>query len=766
MTVIRFEVVSILEQLRRRNVLRVGAAYAVAAWLLIQVTETIFPLFGFDDTPARVVVIMLAIGFVPALLLAWVFEWTPDGFQRDFGAGEQRTEAGKNLDRWIIAGLALALVYFAVDKWLLEPGRAAMEREQVAAQVEEARQEGRSEALVESYGGKSIGVLPFVNMSSDAEQDYFSDGIAEEILNVLAQIPELRVVSRSSSFAYKDQALETPELARLLKVAYVLEGSVRKSGNKVRVTAQLIEARSDTHLWSQTWDREFKDIFTIQDEIAANVAENLQLTLTGRHTATDVEPRAYELVLRGRHLLYELSPGQAQRAETVFKEAITIAPDYASAHAGLAEAYRQQSISASSTERRQRVEAEVLKALELNPQESLALAIRGYLLYYTATAAPQDAELARQFWRKAIEANPSNSDALRWLAMSYYGTDPRSSMELLRRAYHVDPVRPITSFLLSTVLKNFGRFDEAMTVAADYHHMRPDDWQAYFWATRVLAFQGRGQDALKVYYRAFQLDQDSMPYNMLLWHLIDHLSADQDLMAAWLEYWKTRAGNGYDNPGTDVGAEIAFYIVSGQSDEAVHLINQYLDSSRIQPQFAAYFTLRAVGDYRRVRDLYDLAYSQQGMNPAHPDFSDMRWDMYTDYALALKHTGEPHKAQVLAEKILAHVEFLLGDGMLFGPGDQQLYFHQAMLAVVMDRPESAITALRRAADTGYHVCGPCLLVFPHFDDLRGVPEFEAIVAEIEAQNAAAIRRLSDEGLLLTPEELLALEQFEFDPFAE
>jgi len=255
-------------------------------------------------------------------------------------------------------------------------------------------------------------------MSSDAEQEYFSDGIAEEILNVLARVPDLRVISWYTTRQYRDRALESPELARLMKVEHLLEGSVRKSGNTVRITVQLIEARSDTHLWSQSWDREFEDIFKIQDEIEARVAEHLQLTLAGKKQVDiEVDPRAYELVLSGRHLLYQLSPEQARRAEPIFNEAIGIAPDYAPAHAGLAEAYRQQPADPGW---RTRIEAEVDRALELNPRDSQALVLRGYLIYYvgTETLTRADVETAQLSWRSAIEANPSNSDARRWLAFS------------------------------------------------------------------------------------------------------------------------------------------------------------------------------------------------------------------------------------------------------------------------------------------------------------------------------------------------------------
>jgi len=215
---------SLIPELKRRNVIRVATAYVVAAWLIIQVIETTFPVFGLSDSAIRIVIIILGIS------------------------------------------------YFAVDKFVLAPDRATHREAAVAEQA-------RVEAIVGFYGDRSIAVLPFTSMTSDPEQEYFADGIAEEVLNLLARIRELRVISRSSAFAFKGQGLEIPDIAERLDVAHILEGSVRRSGNKVRITAQLIEARTDTHLWSQTYDRELEDIFAIQDEIAADVARNLQIKL-------------------------------------------------------------------------------------------------------------------------------------------------------------------------------------------------------------------------------------------------------------------------------------------------------------------------------------------------------------------------------------------------------------------------------------------------------------------------------------------------------
>ncbi len=209
---------SLYRELKRRNVFRVAIAYLAASWLLIEVAETIFPLYGFGDTPARIVVTLLAIGFPLFLVFSWVFEITPEGLKLEKDVKREKSVApqtGKKLDRVIIVLLALALGYFAFDKFVLEPAR-------VSDLVEETVQQARSDALVESFGDKSIAVLPFVNMSDDADNEYFSDGISEELLNMLSKIPELRVISRSSAFSFKGKDIAIPDVGGAFRLAPVV----------------------------------------------------------------------------------------------------------------------------------------------------------------------------------------------------------------------------------------------------------------------------------------------------------------------------------------------------------------------------------------------------------------------------------------------------------------------------------------------------------------------------------------------------------------
>jgi TolB-like protein/Tfp pilus assembly protein PilF len=397
---------SLISELQRRNVFRVAFAYLAGAWLLIQILETLFPIFGLPETSARIVVIILAIGFIPALIGAWVFEFTAGKLVRDTGETQAAAPASHNrFDRIIIATLLLAIVIFSVDTFILDPARDAEE-------IEAATKAARTDALIESFGDKSIAVLPFTNMSSDPEQEYFSDGIAEEMLNLLSRVEGLRVISRTSAFVFKDSPDSLSEIAEKLDVGHILEGSVRKSGKRVRITAQLIEAHSDTHLWSDTYDREIDDIFAIQDEVAAHVVEQLKVTMAvGLSPVERHDPVAYTLYLQARQLLdYSLATG-IERAEQLLLQALEIEPDLADAKMGLVEVYWWYSGAddgpSNDEESQYRVRHEtLLREVAANEPDNATLNV------WLAWKAEEDFAQVAEYLERAFETDPSNKEAL------------------------------------------------------------------------------------------------------------------------------------------------------------------------------------------------------------------------------------------------------------------------------------------------------------------------------------------------------------------
>ncbi len=331
---------SLFNELKRRNVLRVAAAYAVASWLVIQVVETVFPAFGFGDAAVRIVTIVVAIGLIPALIFSWAFEITPEGLKKEKDVDRSQSispQTGKKLDRMIMVVLVLALGYFAYDKFVLDPARDA---DLVEATTQAVTEQATAEPDVAMESDKSIAVLPFVNMSDDASNEYFSDGISEELLNLLSKIPELRVISRTSAFSFKGKEIDIPTIAQQLNVAHILEGSVRKAGNQIRITSQLIDARSDTHLWSETYDRTLGDIFAIQDEIAGAVVDALKLTLLGDTPQVEqINPEAYTLYLQASYVGAQGTAEAREQSNVMLKQVLVIAPDYAKAWRKLAVSY-------------------------------------------------------------------------------------------------------------------------------------------------------------------------------------------------------------------------------------------------------------------------------------------------------------------------------------------------------------------------------------------------------------------------------------------
>ena len=267
---------SLLAELKRRNVIRMAGLYLVGAWLITQVAGTVLPMFGAPDWVPRTIVIVLAIGFIPAIAFAWIFELTPDGIKRDEKVPLEKSiapQTAQRMNRMLIAMLMLALVYFGFDKFVLAPRRAPAAI--TANATPTASTPTKASPAAAAASDNSIAVLPFVDMSQGRDQEYFSDGLSEELLNQLAQIPQLRVIARTSSFSFKGKEVDVAEIARILKVGHVLEGSVRKSGDTLRITAQLIRTSDSSHLWSQTYDRKLTDIFMVQDEISTEVVNAL-----------------------------------------------------------------------------------------------------------------------------------------------------------------------------------------------------------------------------------------------------------------------------------------------------------------------------------------------------------------------------------------------------------------------------------------------------------------------------------------------------------
>ena len=464
-------------ELRRRRVIRVAIVYALVGWIVIEVASTVLPPLNLPEWSVKLVIVMVALGFPIAVIMGWMFDLGPQlALQAD------------------------------------TPARTPESRASMDDDVATQRNTGESVAFVAATDTPaiaddrhSIAVLPFVNMSGDVENEYFSDGIAEEILNLLAKLPQLKVASRTSSFNLKGEKVDIPTAARQLGVDTILEGSVRRAGDQVRITAQLIETATDSHLWSETYDREMKDVFAIQDDIARSIADALQIALGPRerralqNIATS-DPQAYDFYLKGRRYLHAFTRRDFRNAISMFERAIELDPLYALAYAGRADAFSMlYRYAEAASENLREAETSSRKAIELDPespeaQASLGMALfitgqfaaaakhfetailinpnlfENYLFYGRACMAEGDYEKAARLFVRARQANPSDYQAPTYQAMAY------RSMGRTELARQADV--------------------EGLEIVERHVRLNPDDARALVFGAGVLAAQGERERAI------------------------------------------------------------------------------------------------------------------------------------------------------------------------------------------------------------------------------------------------------------------------------
>ncbi len=458
---------SLFDELKRRRVFKVAAAYVVVGWLAVQAASIGFPAFDAPPWAMRVFILVVALGFPLALVLAWAFDVTPEGVKLEAAAvGNKRVYAAAG----ILAALAIA--------WYVAQRPAS--------------HSGDADA-------HSIAVLPFVNMSNDPAQEFFSDGIAEELLNQLAQFPDLMVAARTSAFQFKGKNLDVADIGRKLNVAHVLEGSVRKDGTRLRITAQLIKSATGFHMWSQTFERDASDVFKVQDEISTAIAKILEAKLSGRAAESaapkTADPAAYDDYLLGRSLVARRVGDSLPLAIAAFDRAISRAPDYSPAHSGRAFALSIESgwsatMPTDVTFPKARADAD--EAMRLDPGNAEAYMVRGILRSGQFEQVAANADFDR-----ALALAPGNVDIMNFAGdnLEFIG-NLRAAERLKRQAMALDPLAFVHSMNLTNILVAQGRFREAVAVGeraiplGNALFMR---WEL-FWAHLRLAELGQARD--------------------------------------------------------------------------------------------------------------------------------------------------------------------------------------------------------------------------------------------------------------------------------
>ena len=461
-------------ELRRRNVYRAAAFYAAAAWLLVQIATQVFPFFALPNWTVRLIIIAVIVGFPFLLLFAWFYELTPEGLklEREVDRDASTTRrTGKTLDRLIIATLALAVVLLLADRFVLHKDGAAPVSDQ------------------------SIAVLPFVDMSADKDQEYMSDGLAEELLNLLAKIPALQVTSRTSAFSFKGTNVGVAEIGKKLNVAHVLEGSVRKAGARLRITVQLIDARSDTHLWSETYDRAIDDIFAVQDEIAASVVLQLKVALgTEAPKARPADPKAYALFLQARQIARKGAAQDIERAIVLFEQALAIDPGMAAAWVVIADQYLAQANKALKPidESYRLARAAINKALAID---------HDFVPAYTslsriASDYDNDLPAAAGYIEHAVALEPTNLQAIiaaAYLAQSLGRFDRAIAFDQFAVAH--DPLTPARHGSLGFDYARSGRLDDAVASYRTALRLAPGRVGTHYNVGEILLRQGKVEEA-------------------------------------------------------------------------------------------------------------------------------------------------------------------------------------------------------------------------------------------------------------------------------
>ncbi len=729
----------LLGELSRRNVFRVGAAYGVVAWVLIQVTDSAVPALALPEWVNSLVFYLLLIGLPVVLLFAWAFELTPDGVKRTAEVEAEQSvtsDTGQKINRLLVAALAVAVAFLLYERFLPSDGIG-----------------GGSDArapIEASADIKTLAVLPFVNMSSDPEQEYFSDGITEEILNVLAGIQGLRVTSRTSAFAFKGKNLEIPVIAERLGVDHVLEGSVRKSGTRLRITAQLIDVRTDTHLWSQTYDREIEDIFAIQDEISKAIGEAMQVRLLGggnadvdadaaspvKHAAVD--PEAYDYYLKARQGMNLANFKSIVTAERYALRAVAQAPDFAEAQALLAQISLQMARDGSRplSEVLGPAKAAVQRALALDPDLPSAHLSMAWVAHAEGRHADE-----RPHFERVLELEPGNVMALSVLAGKIAREDEGGEAlaeRMMARAMALDPYNPSLLYLNGIGLRLEGKYAEALEIFARIKGIAPDS--PYGWLESGDVYVDQGNFVAAIAEDIVATEKDPLDPEIRVYLAAFHLAVgDMDGARIWLDKANVldatssfvRAGELLyaDQAGDDAQAlELAKGILAPGSEErhwshAMALL--YLAS---QAESAADLSAAIEQYYDYLPGLRELTAGRIAAADTRIDFNNINpFDalVTTNLLQAAGRAGE-------AAAIIESVEIFI-DKINYQPW---IYTTRAGLAALAGDADAAFGFLNQWADHG--VDELWRVVFsrdPVFASLRPDPRFQALVSRIE-QNMA------------------------------
>ena len=448
---------SIWRELRERSVVRVAALYLAASWLILQVAELLADIYALPDGFLRWLVAVLALGLPAALVLSWLYEWTPEGLRKEseHAAGGRPRTSGSKISLTIAVVLALGVGVYLVDRSITIVEPTALVQDSVGAPP------------------GSIAVIPFANISDNSESDYFADGLSIELLNLLAEIEELHVTGRTSSFRYKDTTLDPREIGAELNVSHLLEGEIRKAGDKLRISVQLVDATTGYQVWQDNYDRTMADVFELQNEIASRTVDGLRVTLlTDTPEARETDPEAFNAFLNARYFYSLRGPDAYAKTVEYLQRGIAIDPEFAPAWTLLASTYMNQTIigEIEYVEGREMAQDAVERALQVDPDFAFANSARAWQAMYF----DNDYAMAGRFFQRALQLAPGSSVVLSNAAVyaSAAGQLERAE-EITLQSLALDPVSPVIHLNYAGLLNRLGRPTDAMQSANKALELRP-----------------------------------------------------------------------------------------------------------------------------------------------------------------------------------------------------------------------------------------------------------------------------------------------------
>ncbi len=686
---------SLYSELKRRNVIRVVLAYLVVGWIVLQVADIVAPAMSLPDWSIPLLIFIGAAGFPFAIIFAWAFELTPEGLKRSDEVHPEESiarDTGMKLNGLIIAVLALAVLLLLGDRYLLTgAGEGADRPESAAGEVAE--------------GPRSIAVLPFVNMSKDPDQEYFSDGISEELLNSLAKIRDLRVAARTSSFAFKGKNQNITTIGEALNVDTILEGSVRKSGQRLRITAQLIDVSNGYHLWSETYNRELTDIFAIQDEISAAIIDALQVHLgTGEAPTTTGQTeslRAYDLYLEGRQLIRKREEVNVKQALALFEQATEVDPNFAEAWVGRAMAITLLHTNYDRPSKAAFAEADgyLDRALRLKPSLAVAYAVRGLI-----ESNRSRSESAIVNHEKALTLNPSLSIVNMWLAGDLQNVGRHSeAIQVVDHAARLDPLHPLIQVNRASYRIGVAN-DEARSMLADIP------------GSNSLVWNPRSQ-------LEFDAGNWALAQQMLSEHPDEALSLNRGLLAAANFFLLANLEAALEVAPPSLRLEIMSQSQYAQEvlREAEHWPADTDNSRRLFPKAAAQYRL---GDGEAA-----LATLEQ-INTDQLQIQGGLLNSLSGFNLALfrawlhKQAGRDDKAMALLDEAQAFIDFNRANGLV-----RYYRVPQAQIHVTRGESDQAVALLDQAVEQNDFVWWAATL--PELLTLLEREDYQAILARAE-----------------------------------